>query len=393
MKILFISFEYPPYSGGIGEYTFQISSRLQRDHGCQVTVLTSSNHKAERVVSQFDASQVHQVLRFKEMPLRFTKLPYYLITSIYRFWKTVKTYINLKPDLIFACDKPSANLAYLLQKIWKINYVIMGHGSEFLQFSTLFATALHNADHVLLNSDLSKHYLTKNFSYPLHKCSVIPLGADEAIYQDCDPNLPKEVEKLRQKFDITKEKTVLLTVGTVSHRKGQDLVIQSLPQIISNTGKNITYIVAGRLRDNSLLKYVKHLGLEKNVVCTDFIERETLPALYHLSDIYIQPSRQSEKITELEGFSISTCEALMTDNAVIITKSMGIKDIIDHGNTGFIIDEDDGTTLTKIVSNLIQEPNKIKTIAAQGKAMADKDLTWKTTAEKTFSFLKQNYQN
>ena len=290
-----------------------------------------------------------------------------------------------------ACDKPSAHLAYLLQKLFSVNYVVMGHGSEFLQFSSLFAAALNNADFILLNSELSKKYLTHTFNYPLEKCKVIPLGADEEIYQKCDSNLPQKVEDLRQKFGIAKDSIILLTVGTVSHRKGQDLVIESLPRIISNTGKNITYIVAGRLRDNPLLKHIKHLGLEKNVVLTDFIERETLPTLYHLSDIYIQPSRQSEKITELEGFSISTCEALMTDNAVIITKSMGIQEIIEHGKTGFIINADDEKALTQIVSDLIREPNKIETIALQGKAMADRNLTWKKSAKKTFDFLKQKY--
>ena len=383
IKILFISFEYPPYPGGIGEYTHQISSRLNHVSNYESIVLTAKSFKSNHEIEQFAKYHTHRIIRFKDMPFRRIKPLYYFLCVVYRLIKTIKTYILYQPTLILACDQPSSYLAFALYMIFKTRYIIVGHGSEFLKFSKPYAVTLRHAEKIILNSRLTKAYLDKHFQRNIDKAIVIDLGADETIYRSEEICLQEKIEALKQRFSIADEMIILLTVGTVSHRKGQDFILRALAQLLNQKNFNIIYIAAGRIRDKKISREAGELGIDHRVIFTDFVDRDVLPALYKLSDIYIQPSRVSNEINELEGFSISTCEALMMDNSVVVTTDTGIQDLIQDLDIGFVIEPDCDQELINVLTYLINQPEKRKQLAERGKIMALEHLTWEKTAEKT----------
>lgn len=124
----------------------------------------------------------------------------------------------------------------------------------------------------------------------------------------------------------------ILTVGRLSHEKGQDLAIRAFSKIIKE-GYNVRWYCLGEGRTRGELE-----KLIKEYDITDkFILLGVNPNPYTFMrqcDIYVQTSRY-------EGYCLSLIEAKCFNKPIITTNVNGANEIIINGDTGLIVDIDE----------------------------------------------------
>jgi len=173
---------------------------------------------------------------------------------------------------------------------------------------------------------------------------------------------------------------MLLSVGGVVWRKGHDVIISVLPDIVSKH-KDLKYVIIGKggAKEN-LKKQVKRLGLDENVIFwPTWVPDKELANFYNASDIFILMSRTEG--AAVEGFGIVYVEANALGKPVIGGKGGGTPDAVDDGKSGFLIDPSDVEEVKKKLILLINDKKLRAKIGEYGKQYAIKNHLWEYKAK------------
>jgi len=157
-----------------------------------------------------------------------------------------------------------------------------------------------------------------------HDNSKVPAEKKCVIYNGID-DLPYDFT------DRTDEKINFVCVGSMSGRKGQELVNQALTKIPKEIlDKLHVYFVGDGGERGNLEQQVKDAHIEKYV--TFMGARKDVPEILRNMDVFIMPSKN-------EGLSIATIEGIRAGLFMLLTDAGGNKEVMgDRG--GFVIDRD-----------------------------------------------------
>ena len=123
MRILIITFEFPPKTGGISTYTYELAKYFSLI-GHDITVLAYSAKISDKEIYEFDSVQTLRIIRFKN----FKNKVLIILNRFFLTWNTVKKF---PCDLLFITYSHAGLLGMIFKKIYEIPYVMFGHGSEF----------------------------------------------------------------------------------------------------------------------------------------------------------------------------------------------------------------------------------------------------------------------
>lgn len=199
---------------------------------------------------------------------------------------------------------------------------------------------------IIVPSEFTKEYIQKyaEMKYPI---SVIHNGVDFNRFQVSTDNI-----LVREKY---KGKKILLTVGGLKDRKGQDLVIRALPAVIEKF-PNVVYVLVGEGSiKKSLLQLARDLNVETHV---DFVGSKTSDELveyFKMCDIYVHTSRVID--FNFEGFGIVYLEASACKKPLIATDAGGIRDAVIHEKTGLVVGNEDIGGISKAACRLLSDVN------------------------------------
>jgi len=148
---------------------------------------------------------------------------------------------------------------------------------------------------------------------------------------DFDKFKPISKERARRKLDLPLNAKILLSVCSLSKRKGIDYVLRALPSIVGKY-QNFLYLLVGDERPDGeeFRKLVDKLGLDKYVRFFGRVDEETLINCYNAADVFILPSLQ-------EGLGTVLAEAMACGTPVIGTKVGGIPIVINNFKSGLLI--------------------------------------------------------
>ena len=182
------------------------------------------------------------------------------------------------------------------------------------------------------------------------------------VFPGFDPNKFDSVDSKAIPDKVSRRLTgspVLLTVGRLQDRKGQDQVIRALPQVVKKF-PDILYVVIGAPHGGNtelpdiLAGLVAELNLSKNVSLLGEISDAHLPYFYAACDVFIMANRKDEG-GDVEGFGIVFLEAGCFEKPVIGGKEGGSVDAILDGKTGLLVDgrsvDDIATAIIKLCSD------------------------------------------
>lgn len=395
-KILLLTIDFPPQIGGVANYLANLSQNLAFD---KIIILTIKQNNS----AIFDQKQNYKIYRenlISNLPIWPKWLP-----AIYHTFKALK---KEKPNLILAGQiLPLGTVALICKKIIGLDYFVSCHGMDILtaqktpRKKKLAKLILKNAKHIIANSQFTKNEIIKlgaedskiTVIYPCpHTKSVIARSSAQSgrrsnLFSNLDTGLPLSPPVGGSELAMTKQdKKVILTVGRLVARKGQDQVIKALPKVSKKFPDLIYFIVGSGPYEDDLKKLAKNLDLEKNIIFTGKVSDGELADYYQKADIFIMPSRQIK--SDVEGFGIVYLEAASYGLPVIAGKSGGISEAVIDGETGLLVDPENIAEISTTIIKLLENKNLAQSLGQAGKVRVEKEFNWPVQVEKLIDFLK-----
>jgi phosphatidylinositol alpha-1,6-mannosyltransferase len=376
MKILLITFEFPPQGGGIGTYAYQIALNLNK-LGLNVHVFAHSNYVSDSDINKFDQTQSFKILRYK-------RAKNYFYRAFLRVKQSLNQILNEKYDLLFLAHSPPAIIGIISKYILGIPYVIMGHGSEFLLDNILrkyYIRQAYNRSHVFfVNSNYTRE-LAKNYGISKKHIEVIHLGGDVDFY---NPD-KYDAQILKNKMDLN-DKFIVLTVGSITERKDHKTVILAIQQL-KEKYHNIHYVIVGSgPLLASLQKYVQDLKLNEYISFAGKVDQNDLPLYYSMCDVFVLNSTIGQN-GDVEGFGIVLVEAGLMNKPVIGTKNSGIEEVIHEGENGILVEMNNPSQTASAIELFVNDPQFANRIGNNGRQLALEIFTFDATAKKTLQVI------
>jgi len=203
---------------------------------------------------------------------------------------------------------------------------------------------------------------------------------------DVDHFKPVEAGSLRAELGLTNKK-VIVSVGRLVHRKGQDHLIESMPAILKVHPDAHLLLVGKGPYLEYLAKLVAKNGLQDSVSFIGRIQYAELPAYICCGDIFAMPSRSRLMGLEVEGLGIVYLEASACGLPVIAGKSGGAPDAVIDGTTGLVVDGTNNDEIAQAAIALLSDPSKAQQMGAAGRQWIIDEWRWEIWAQKFESLL------
>jgi phosphatidylinositol alpha-1,6-mannosyltransferase len=192
---------------------------------------------------------------------------------------------------------------------------------------------------------------------------------------------------LRSSMGLSQAK-VILCVGRLVHRKGQDVLIQALPIIQESIPNAHILMVGSGPYEKNLRKLVERLGLKSSVTFLGRVQYAQLPDYISTGDLFAMPSRSRFAGLEVEGLGIVYLEASSCGVPVIAGRSGGAPDAVIEGITGVCVDGTDVQDVARATVLLLSDPAKSKTMGEQGQRWIHEQWSWEIWASEFSKLLK-----
>lgn len=361
-RLLLLSSEFPPGPGGIGTHAYQLARHLTR-LGWGVRVLSTQPYVSTAESDAFNRRQ----------PFAITRLPERGADGLWwaaRLRAVAAAARTDSPAILVATGQRALWLAAAVRAIYRRPWVAIGHGSEFLSRSPAAAAltrqALASAAAVVAVSDYTAG-LIREAGRP-RRLVVIPNAADGERF------LPRlDTARLRREWGIDGGH-VLLTVGQVSERKAQDVVIRALPRVLAAYPDAI-YVMAGLpRRQPEFAALAGELGVADRVRFAGVTSDADLPAAYNLADLFVLVSRQTSG-GDVEGYGIVVQEAALCEVPAVVSRGCGLTEAIREGVTGLSVPPDDPDATAGAIISLLGDESRRRSMGREARRLA-LEATW-----------------
>jgi phosphatidylinositol alpha-1,6-mannosyltransferase len=198
---------------------------------------------------------------------------------------------------------------------------------------------------------------------------------------DVDHFSPQNSTQLRKDLKID-NKRVIVSVGRLVHRKGQDHLIQALPEILKSVPDAHILMVGQGPYLSHLQKLVHNLNLVDHVSFIGRIQYAQLPQYICAGDIFAMPSRSRFFGLEVEGLGIVYLEASACGLPVIAGSSGGAPDAVLEGVTGIVVDGENDQEIAAAVIKMLQDSDGSKAMGLAGREWIIENWRWEIWSER-----------
>jgi phosphatidylinositol alpha-1,6-mannosyltransferase len=372
---LFITNDFGPRAGGIETFVHGLIERLPKG---SVIVYTSAQVNS----AEFDAKWLRdfgvEVIRDRSKILLPTPRVTMACQKILRERNLTR--------VAFGAAAPLGLMARFLKSAGAKKIVALTHGHEVwwakvVPFSLLIRFMSRNIDAITYLGDYTKGEISKALSKKdLGKLVQIAPGIDIDHFAPVDSN------ELRADLGLT-DKSVIISVGRLVHRKGQDQLIASLPAIRAKIPNVHLVLVGVGPCQERLEKLATKLKVTDSLTFIGRINYSELPKYICIGDIFAMPSRSRFFGLEVEGLGIVYLEASACGLPVIGGKSGGAPDAVLIGESGLVVD---GTSVKEIAEGcieLLSNPELCAVMGATGRQWIIDNWRWEIWATKYAALL------
>ncbi|WP_417547398.1 glycosyltransferase family 4 protein [Marinobacter segnicrescens] len=370
-KILLVSEIFPPQHGGSGRWFWEIYRRFPQE---SVACLVGHHHRSESVDRGFPHPVYREELANNEWGVRsWTGLRYYL-----RTWRIMAKLARKESVEHVHCGRvlPEGLAALLLKLTHRIPYICYVHGEDVETAKTsrelklLTSIVMRGAEKIIANSHNSENVLTEKWGVPKRKVVVMTPGVDIDKFHP-DISSPRPASWVG--------KTVILTVGRLQKRKGQDMMIRTLPELIK-TVPNLHYCIVGDGDEREPLeKLAEELGVADRVEFAGEVDDEKMVVLYQHCSLFALPNRRVGN--DEEGFGMVLLEAQACGRPVLAGDSGGTKETFADGVTGILADCSEPKSLYAAVHGLIKDGEKLNKMGSEGRKSVARKFSWDSLTE------------
>jgi len=372
---LFITNDFGPRAGGIETFVHGLIERLPEG---SVIVYTSAQTNAQAFDSEWLLNYGVEVIRDRSKILLPTP----------RVMKACRKLISNRKlsKVAFGAAAPLGIMARAMRSAGAKKIVALTHGHEVWwakvpPFSFAIRYMSKNIDAITYLGDYTKGEISKALSEAdAEKLVQIAPGIDVEHF------VPTDSSDLRAELGLS-DRSVIISVGRLVHRKGQDKLIAALPEIkIAVPNVHLVLVGVGPHQD-----FLEKLAFKLNVSdCVTFIGRinyAELPKYIGLGDIFAMPSRSRFFGLEVEGLGIVYLEASACGLPVVGGKSGGAPDAVLVGETGVVVDGTKPSEIADACIELLNNPELCALMGANGRAWIIENWRWEIWATKYAALL------
>ena len=379
-RLLFLSSEYPPGPGGIGTHAHQVTLGLARE-GWDPIVLTPQDYADDAEVRSFNASQPFEIVRLR----RFPGPPF---EAIYRTVILARWAARHRPHVLVASGSRSILLAAARWRHRAIPWVAIGHGTEFgpggRLTRPLIRRAFGRATSVVCVSEFTRRRMREAGIHPRSE-AVIPNGADSSLFRRLSF---EDSLAMRRELGVGEEARLLITVGNVTERKGQDLVVRALPAILRAQPRTRYVVVGLPTRGDALLDLGRRLGVADRIHLLGRVDANRLTRLLNAADVFVMTSRTTAS-GDVEGYGIAVVEAALCGLPAVVAGGSGLAEAVDAGNTAVVVPPDDPDAIARAALTLLGDESARRVMGERARRRAEQEQTWSRCAARYAEMLEK----
>ena len=342
--VLFVTNDFGPRAGGIE--TFIIGLIERRPVG-QTIVYTSAQTNSEQYDADWLAQYGVRVIRDRSKILLPTPRVAFHLKKIIR-----KEGIT---TAAFGAAAPLGLLSAGMKRAGVVRTVALTHGHEVwwakvFPFNLLLRRIGSTVDVLTYLGEFTRSAISKGLTAKAQASMVkIAPGIDVEHF------IPTDATVLRNSLGLS-DKKVIVSVGRLVHRKGQDHLIEAMPEILKSIPQaHLLLVGEGPYREH-LQTLVKKHNLEASVTFIGRIQYKDLPTYICVGDIFAMPSRSRLMGLEVEGLGIVYLEASSCGLPVLAGDSGGAPDALVQNETGLVVngtdDQQIATAAIKLLTNI-----------------------------------------
>jgi phosphatidylinositol alpha-1,6-mannosyltransferase len=355
MEILFITHKYPPIIGGMEKQSFELTSRMAK------------NHKVHLHAFNGEGSKLKWFLNLK---------------------KEIKSILieNQNIDLIHLNDGLMAAACLWLKKYTDIPVVATYHGLDITFPSWIFQhkiiKKMHRFDGAICVSQATAMACLER-GFDKEKVFTVLNGVDHDLADiPVDSEFRSSVEK---KLGVSLEgKKIVLTMGRAVKRKGFSWFLEN---VVPQLDENIIFFMVGPLNTNpslkekfinilpsslrSKLQLMFGMATDVKAITKALDDPNTSKKVFHmgkvsfkdlmqylsLADIFVMPNIKVKG--DAEGFGLVALEASLRGTPVVAAGIEGITDAVRNGKNGIQLPSGDAKIWGQTLNDLAKDQERL----------------------------------
>ncbi|MFH1193418.1 MAG: glycosyltransferase family 4 protein [bacterium] len=257
------------------------------------------------------------------------------------FWGLV--YLRRYEKLAVSHILPAGYVALLAKK----PFILILHGLDIInagkgKWKRYWAKKiLDRADKIIVNSHATGELLRQIFGdlykYEIEYPAIFPLRSPQ--------------KNLKAEYGLA-DKKIILSLGRLVERKGQEKIIRLMPKILQEAPEAVFVIAGGGPERQNLENLAKTFGVSEQVIFLGKAKESEISEIYDMCDIFVAPSLPSKD--DWEGFGMVCLEAAYFGKPVIVSNVGGLPEAVENNVTGFVAQNDE-ELLEKIITLLKDE--------------------------------------
>jgi phosphatidylinositol alpha-mannosyltransferase len=190
--------------------------------------------------------------------------------------------------------------------------------------------------------------------YPGHY-EIIPNGVDcERFHPDRAPFEPwRDPERIN-----------LLYVGRLDPRKGLDILLAAMPDVVQHTGGRARLLIVGHSPLRRRYEAAVPASIRAHVHFIGAVTPAELPRWYATADVFVSPAMGQE------SFGIVLLEAMASGCPVVASDIPGYRSVVTAERNGVLVPPGDPGALARSISALAEDPGRRQELARIGREHA-----------------------
>lgn len=364
MRIGIFTDTYPPFVNGVSTSIVSLEKAL-RDEGHEVFIVTVN---PDNLSYRYENEE--KVIRIPGIPIGIYD---YRLTGIYPL-KAISRIKEWNLDIIHShtefgigtfarilakqLDIPLVHTYHTMYEDY-IHYITKGHfnrsSKKIVEYLTMFYCD-KTAKELIVPS--RKTYNLFKEKYHVEKeVRIVPTGLEvERFFHEKFKE--SVILSIKKELGLNESDFVVLTVGRIAQEKNIKFLLEVAEKLIKKE-KSMKFVIIGSGPDyESFLTWVVEKKLEKNIIFTNAIPWEDIPAYYQIADVFVTASK-----TETQGLTV--LEAMAAGKPTLCMKDDAFLDIVVDDLNGKFFETQ--SELEEIIFQLKSDKKKLESMGKQAR--------------------------
>ena len=365
--------------GGAETGCYDIAHYLP-ENNCESFIVTSGGELLKFV----DKKKVKVI----KLPVNSKNPLLIIFNSLALIW--IILYNNI--SIVHARSRAPAWSCYFATMITGRKFVTTFHGTYNFsnKFKKFYNSVMVKSDLIIAGSNFIFSHIKDNYSNYLDvkKRLLVIFRGINVDYYDPTTKLENDEKQLLKKWEIDKDKKIILLPGRLTSWKGQEIFIEAVNLVNIELGYEAFYAVIlgsdqGRdLYKKKLIRQTEQFRMNKQVKFIDHCKDMALA--YKISDIIVSASN------EPEAFGRVAVEAQSMEKPIIASNIGGSNETVIDEKTGFLFESGNAKSLSqKILKVLYLDENTLKLVGTEGRKNIIKKFNVEKMCFSTYSEYKK----